>query len=305
MNTIRSLALPLCLLFLVSCSGGGGGGDVLSLPGEGSGPALDISNTVEIESTIKSAISDADSSYISFLKSTSQTSSVGTDTTTAAPATTTGENSVDLAINLNPPTTNTADAEIGKAVTTTSNALSVLCSTGSYSETLDKILNGSTGSAHYTGNREAHKTSADSAVFSENASAEFSDYSFSTPGNSADPTYKPVTIKLTGTYKVDINQEASKGIAGLCAGTDGAKEIDFANSFKETKNGSLSISGSYGGALAYVINTSYKQAYSGKLEDIQLAKLEHTVSGTATFKSGDKTIDCTISGTNGYVVKCK
>lgn len=243
----KIIMFAVCLL-VVSCGGGGGSGaPTAENLDEGTGATLDLSGSASGNTT------DTEVVVKSILDQTNNTFNLST-----------------------------SKAMSVKSIDTTSE-LYKMCTTNSYTQTINKQISGTSGTADFTGSISMSKTSADQASINENISGTFDNFKYY--GSTKDVT-------IDGTATVTGSGTMTKGLKALCdAAMSGQDPGEFAVAINthQQSSGTFSISGEYGAAISFTVSTDVSIDSEAKIFSL-------TTSGSASVKSDGKTVACTING---------
>lgn len=271
----RTLMFLFVVLSVAACGSGGSDGPAAADVDEGTGASVDVSNSSTVEGHLKTIIGIVDDSF-----DTAQSNSSSTSSSNPTVSSTSGGSSP------------SSSMVIGAAFEGEEGALkgssTGICVTNNYSKDINKTLNGTKGTAVFTGNASAEKIGSDQLTMSADIKGVFNGYQ----------RYSS-SYTLTGTTNMEGGGEITKGLSALCSSlnTSGLELSVTARYF-----GSISISGAIGAAMSYDFDVT--ENASGGKETI-------TVEGTAQFKSNDKTVNCTVgrnsdpdTDVNNYTITC-
>lgn len=265
---------------LLSCSGGSGPPSAEDLD-EGTGAPLNLSgsvsgNTTDTELLVKSVIDQANTSFAMSTATITSTSS-----TTGGSSSSSTDYSIEETPVLEAPST--SKALITKSLGTSSEYYQI-CSGSGYTQSIDKQIKGSSGTATFTGSIKTTKTAEDQANTNIDVSGTFDNFKYYSSKNAA----------LTGTAKLTGSVTVTKGVKALCDAALSGQPYDiddysFAATAYQQTSGSFSVSGDWGAAISFAVATN-------AIFDPDAKNMGATISGSASIKSGGKTTTCAISG---------
>lgn len=266
---MKKIPFILSLLLVVGCSGGGGGGggsggttepptDV-SAVAEGTGPALDVSNSSEVRFAVLKTIKMAEDGF----------SRVDQD------------QSSEVSKGISPEKSSNSPSE----------ELVKLCKDGQVTKDYTNVVvAGSSGKATINGKAFMKKTSDDGASGDINLSAVLDNFSTSVY---VSPTGNLGAFTMNGSVVKETKTTITKGMKGLCdtvarvETSPSASDSSYNQTSKDHITGALSLSGGVAAAITFDYSNEFTISNDGQFS--------FAVSGNATFKSGGKQISCTIT----------
>lgn len=269
------------LAIVSACGSDGNSAPTIEDVDEGSGASVNLSTPSNAESIVKTILNNSSNAFDSAESSSSSSSSTGSSGSSSS---TTIKSLVK---------SSSGDAKLDQ-----------FCSTGHYEEAINKTIKGYSGTAVFIGNTISDKTSEDQATTSINVDGNFTNFVYYTPA-------KGKSYKLTGTAHMDGEANITKGLKQLCslalsdAEFDETTNVSISSDIYEHTTGAFTVSGDIGAAIVFDLTTTMAISNDSNSESYDIS-----ISGTASLKSGGKTVECVIGKTgdmeySSLTVDCK